>query len=79
MASAVGAEDGGVGQARGADQQQRSEAMRTLEELKNVRVGDMTPDEQRMVFRAAAERLKREIESKSEQFKAVLDSEFPAG
>jgi hypothetical protein len=44
--------------------------VRTLAELKNVRVGDMTPDERRLVTKAAVNRLKVELESP--QFRAAL-------
>lgn len=47
--------------------------MRTLAQLRNVRVSDMTPEEVRAVFRNAGTRLKREIEGNAAKIETVLN------
>jgi hypothetical protein len=37
--------------------------MRTLAELEGIRLGDMTPDERRLVIASAVAKLKAELES----------------
>lgn len=46
--------------------------MRTLEQLKTVRVGDMTDEEQRLVIRAAVTKLKTEIEHNRPAIEKIL-------
>lgn len=46
--------------------------MRTLAELQNVRVGDMTPDERKLVTRAALAKLQTEFKQKAPQIEAAL-------
>lgn len=47
-------------------------SVRTLEDLKGVRVADMTADEQRMVIRAAVQKLKREVEANATEIERIL-------
>lgn len=41
--------------------------MRTLDELANVKMGDMTPAERRAVLKAVCAKLKRELEAPAMQ------------
>lgn len=48
--------------------------MRTLEQLRRVKMSDMTRDEQRLVVKAACTKLEQEFEAKRPQLEAALAS-----
>lgn len=49
--------------------------MRTIEQLRNVRVADMTPEEVTLVFRHAGAKIKAEIEANRPALEKILNDE----
>lgn len=48
---------------------------RTIEQLRHVRVADMTPEEQRLVVRHSCRKLEQEIERNRPAIEKILDEE----